>query len=295
MTLLAIWKPMAKWSTQNNVYLNERIGTSELVVASDSRLSGGVRWDCCPKIFPLDRKDCVICFTGSTYYAYPIILQIQKYINMHDKIKSRAIDISDLAKPILNIVNDMYGAVYDFPSCGQEDPDVNFVFAGYSCKFKNFIVRHFRYEQASKCFVVERLPDRKFHFFGDETREATIKSLRMLMPQKNVRRRISMEPLHVLIEMIGSPEFDSIGGAPQIYKLYPFANNIPLNVFWPSKRTGGIYFCGRKLLQYEKNKYLVIDPENFEMTKPVFSYSKNTQELRRDLIHSLLRILNNKL
>lgn len=30
------------------------------LVASDSRLSFGARWDCCPKMFPLAREDSVL-------------------------------------------------------------------------------------------------------------------------------------------------------------------------------------------------------------------------------------------
>src|SRR5471032_3703856 len=41
-----------------------------------SRLRFGCAWDCSPKIFPLSRGDCAICFAGNTMYAYPIMEQI---------------------------------------------------------------------------------------------------------------------------------------------------------------------------------------------------------------------------
>ena len=49
--------------------------TKELVVASDSRLSFGCRWDCCPKVLALPRGDAAMCFAGNTMYAYPVMLQ----------------------------------------------------------------------------------------------------------------------------------------------------------------------------------------------------------------------------
>lgn len=42
----------------------------ELVIASDSRLSGGQYWDANPKIMLLPRSDAVLSFAGSTSDAY---------------------------------------------------------------------------------------------------------------------------------------------------------------------------------------------------------------------------------
>jgi hypothetical protein len=39
----------------------------QMIVASDSRLSFGARWDCCPKIFPLQRNDSVLAFCGEDF------------------------------------------------------------------------------------------------------------------------------------------------------------------------------------------------------------------------------------
>ena len=47
MTLVAAW-------------IRQRSERDELIVASDSRLSFGARWDCCPKVFPLAREDSVL-------------------------------------------------------------------------------------------------------------------------------------------------------------------------------------------------------------------------------------------
>ncbi len=123
-----------------------------MIVASDSRLSGGIRWDCCPKLFPLDRGDSAICFAGATFYAYPIILQVQKMINMHDKVKSRAHDIVDLQSNIIDISNNMLGERHGFPSSGEKDPDVTFLFCGYSWKLSSFCAWEYRYSKNIKIF-----------------------------------------------------------------------------------------------------------------------------------------------
>jgi hypothetical protein len=50
-------------------------GTTQLLVASDSRLSGGRYWDSNPKIILLPRSDCVMSFAGDTNDAYPLMFR----------------------------------------------------------------------------------------------------------------------------------------------------------------------------------------------------------------------------
>ncbi len=67
----------------------------ELVVCTDSRLSGYGRWDCGPKLIPLPRQDCVLAFAGHTLYAYPILIQTLSAVSQHPKIMSRALDLAE--------------------------------------------------------------------------------------------------------------------------------------------------------------------------------------------------------
>lgn len=48
----------------------------ELVFATDSVLTGGEEWKHGIKLFELPRKDCLICFSGVTTRAYPLILNL---------------------------------------------------------------------------------------------------------------------------------------------------------------------------------------------------------------------------
>lgn len=67
--------------------------SEELVFASDSRLRSYGAWDTNPKIFPLERTDCAICFAGDTQYSYPIVTQIQNAIKSFKMSHSRFQDI----------------------------------------------------------------------------------------------------------------------------------------------------------------------------------------------------------
>jgi hypothetical protein len=267
MTLLAVWIRKVK-------------KVRHLIVASDSRLSGGMRWDCCPKIFPLDRGDSALCFAGDTYHAYPIILQVCRMINMHDKVMSRALDIYDLQSCISNIANSMLEYRHSFPTSGEIIPKVIFLFAGYSWKFSKFAVwKHYYCEEDRKfkrTIVVLEHKRRFWPFFfeGNNTAKRNAKN-KLLKHYNKIRelgenRHCDMEPFDILTEFINDEDFDDIGGPPQLVKMYPHMNCLPFNIYWPSKQSGNITFYGRSLLKYEKNKYLVLDPETKDVTIPEF-------------------------
>jgi hypothetical protein len=66
----------------------------ELVVASDSRLSGGQFWDANPKSMLLPRSDRVLSFAGGTFDAYPLMLQAFNAIDTVTRLKTRAFPMS---------------------------------------------------------------------------------------------------------------------------------------------------------------------------------------------------------
>src|SRR5436189_1023175 len=102
MTLVAAW-------------IRQVSSGEQLVVASDSRLSFGARWDCCPKVFPLSRNDSVLAFCGDTLFAYPVLLQLTKSIQNYAKSESRELDITDLRPHFLKIIERMRTEVGALP------------------------------------------------------------------------------------------------------------------------------------------------------------------------------------
>src|SRR6476620_7083674 len=104
----------------------------ELVVASDSRLSFGCRWDCCPKVLALPRGDAVIAFAGNTMYAYPVMLQVIAAVAQHPRLRSRGMNLDDLKGHLLRVLNSMVSLIHDLPSNTETDPDTSFLFGGWS-------------------------------------------------------------------------------------------------------------------------------------------------------------------
>lgn len=253
--------------------------SKELYIASDSRLSGGRAWDIGTKVLDLGRGDSVIAFAGSTANAYPLMLQLQTAVRMHPKTRSRAYELTELKGHVLRIFNVMWKSITNLP-VGQKIPDpaeVSFILAGYSCKTQSFkIWTVYFHEQSNEFQFREASKHRKkgggnkyYAFIGDDANLANERVYELL----NNRNRIEtpgmiMEPLEVLIEFIRDDAKPYIGGCPQIYKIYTHLNTLPYNIYWPNRESKTIAFGGRALLPYERNEYLAIDPDTFEVAAP---------------------------
>ena len=265
---------VAAWVKQNK-------GSQELYVASDSRLNGGQTWDIGTKVLDLGRGDAVIAFAGLTENAYPLMLQLQSAVKMHPKVRSRASDLTALKGHVLRIFNAMWVTIANLPE-GQHLPDpadVRFILAGYSWMSHAFKIWTVYFHSSTNEFKFRSASTHKkkgggnkyFQYIGDHLNLAFNRTYELL----KARNRISsigmkMEPFEVLLEFIRDESKPSIGGSPQIIKVYPHLNTLPYNIYWPNREAGSIAFAGRQLLPYERNEYLVMDPDTFEIEAPVW-------------------------
>jgi hypothetical protein len=71
---------------------------------------------------------------------------------------------------------------------------------------------------------------------------------------------LDMEPWEVLVELIRSRRHPTVGGPPQLAKVYPYMDTQLLAVKWPSA-DGKLTLGGRTLLDYEKTDAQVISPD----------------------------------
>ena len=66
---------------------------NELVMATDSRLSGGDSWDSGVKLFELPRQDCLLSLAGATARAYLLILNTILSIKLDQQLATPHTDI----------------------------------------------------------------------------------------------------------------------------------------------------------------------------------------------------------
>lgn len=248
----------------------------ELVFLSDSRLSGGHRWDQCPKIMSFPRGDCCLSFAGSTDYAYPMMMQVYYAMSSYRRIRTRAMEITDLNGIVLKHINNLNEAVYDRIICGCDDAVGNeFLFGGYSWVEKKFKIWSYTYNQSQKKYIVDGSSKRiissinsNIKIIGDK-REEYKSILRAFLREKygeNLPEHLDMEPFQALCNMLKSiDKTESIGGAPQMIKIYQFQNSVPVGVYWPEMNPSNLKqnrtLLGRRMLDFEDTDFWFIDPE----------------------------------
>jgi hypothetical protein len=250
--------------------------TRELVIASDSRLGGGQFWDANPKIMLLPRTDCAISFAGSTFDAYPLMLQAFNTIAMFDIAKNRAMDITQLKGHLIRIFNHSRSYISN-PPVGQaepDDPDAIFILGGYSWRKRQFEIWLLRYDKVSRKFIfhtispgiTEEGTGNRIAFVGDAevVKAAKRRLVALTFARYGYFKKMpfDMEPFEVLRDMLRSKEYSSIGGPPQLVKIYEHMNATPFGVYWPTKVSGEATMLGRPLLSYEKPSWGVLDPDS---------------------------------
>ena len=231
----------------------------ELWMLSDSRLSGSKLWDYGPKIFGIGRSDAVIAFAGDTAWTYPLIAQVTAYVESFINLRERVVDVVDLYRQILELLNESPSFVSEPVLPSEALPDCSFIFAGYSARRKNFVVWRIAFHKERKRF--EGTPARKYvgesvAFIGDkEPMDATVRRISELQTAKGTKdAKLGMMPAEAFFEVLASKRFRDIGGAPQVTKVYDHMNVRHFGVYWTPDvpdEDQDIYLRGRRLKPYE--------------------------------------------
>lgn len=270
----------------------------ELVFASDSRLSGdGRTFDCCPKILTLPRSDCAVAFAGYTGDAFPLMLQLSLAIDSHAPARRGSLDISTLKSHTLKVFNEMAKQI-DSSLPELMSPDATLLFGGYSWVKKSFELWTIKWRASDDRFeahparwavysTVERrvvlrtrprldqhIPIGRIAIAGDQGPSGQQRLSDLLKARRQFRigsstRGLDMEPFEVVRDMLRDPNHAStIGGAPQIVKVYQYMNSAPLGVYWPTRASGQVVLQGRATLGYERIDRFALDPDTLRSERP---------------------------
>jgi len=256
---------------------------SELVFASDSRVRQGGEWDCCPKIFRLPRSDALLAFAGDTMWAYPIALQA--IAAMHDFAPSRVgyYDLRRLRSHIMETIDAMMRSG-SAATNGLHVIGFEFLFGGWCWQELKF--RLWRLYWAPALGSMRHDPIENGHlgpvrFIGDRdykkdspesevvghAKEMLPTILRERHGPLTPGRTLDMEPWEVLLTMLRSGEHPTIGGPPQLAKVYRSMNSTVFSVLWPDA-DGQPTLLGRTLLHYEKTEAPRVDPDEWSQHAP---------------------------
>jgi hypothetical protein len=285
----------------------------ELVFVSDSRLSGdGRNFDACPKIIQLSRSDCALAFAGYTGHAYPMMLQLALAIDAHGPLQRGSMDLFALKSHALKIFDEMSGFIKSSPllsSASEIEPEASFVLGGYSWIRKQFEIWNIAYNKVEKRFVAQpaqwlcysslakkiwlrRNPNLnettyigKIVFAGDQAQEAERLLAKKLMPHpgSEIPTRFDMQPFEVVRDMLRNPAHaETIGGAPQVLKVYQYMKSAPLAIYWPRKGSEPPHLQGRPCLGYERIDRWALDPDTLISEQPLPSEDYESESVGID-------------
>ena len=251
-----------------------RVGQSEeLLFCSDSRLRSFGAWDSNPKIFTFSRSDCAICFAGDTRYSYPLITQLTNAINANSKIEKRFQRLNVFTQIVVKILNELIAHRSDY-----EDPGVEFLFGGYcwfSQTFKiwkiGFSVEDGKFKASILTNGVWKPGDFPVFFIGDYTQDAKSLLVEKLKCKGTIAdNKLDFEPLEVIADMLTSPTREqshhTIGGPPQLLKVYKSLNRVPFGVAWKYDGEVKTTLLGMPVHSLSGFNYPVIDPFSLKIS-----------------------------
>ncbi|RLK60412.1 hypothetical protein [Actinokineospora cianjurensis] len=257
MTLLAAW-----------VQRHETL--QQLVVCSDSRVSGGESWNVYPKVLVLPRPGAVIAWSGLAAEATPFVMQAINTCILHDGNLSGRADIGYVAKKIHAVYSDLRRHITDLP-VGQENPDVpeiDVMLCGWSWRRLRFEGYAYQYDSFGTLNMrrLDRLDeDARYgvHFLGDAGKVAkrrldeVLRERGMYPPARDCFDAakeakgsfLNWEPLEVMLELISDPEVRTVGGVPQISCIYQRGES---EIFVWRDEEGISHFGGRPIPSNER-------------------------------------------
>jgi hypothetical protein len=276
---------------------------------TDSRLSGdGRTFDACPKVSTLPRGNCAIAFAGYSGHGFPMMQQLAHAISAHGPLNRGAIDVSALrthALKIFDSMSELIASSIHLSSPTSTEPEAEFIFGGYSWIHKRFELWSFKYASHAKRFMayapkcirrVEyndrlhlslRLEGKGSRLAGNIVISGDQAPLaeRMLIERLQGRPgcdRLDMEPFGVVRDMLrDNKHSETIGGAPQVVKVYQYMKTGLFGAYWPDKN-GRVFLQGRPCLGYERIDQWVIDPDTTRSEQPDYREIQNLNAPKDD-------------
>ena len=166
-------------------------------------------------------------------------------------------------------------------------PDFSMLIAGYSWRMKSHLLKVLSFDwtlrkmNATNTSTIKGIP---FAVIGDNVKGVRHRIFQYLEEKQIDANSINMEPLDVLLECINntSSDYRSIGGNPQMVKVYPYPNVLPFGFLHRQRDLKGningdtfISYYGRPLLPFETFPFPIYDLEKGEI---LYMYQRSESE-----------------
>jgi hypothetical protein len=206
--------------------------------------------------------------------------QVISSVSTYERSANRAQDIVELKSHVLKVFESLRAAVHH--ASGDEGiPSAEFLFGGYSWIRKKFMIWRIHFQNGMNSYEANPAKEWKGNpwiFAGDKEHVSAAREAlsRLLISQNRAPHHVdhfkfAWEPFVVIRDMLREVNNNkqlhkegSIGGAPQVLKVYEHLTSKYIAVDWKTssaKDDDGIYVCGRKILGYETPSVWILDPD----------------------------------
>jgi hypothetical protein len=204
-----------------------------------------------------------------------MLLQIHHATTVHYRYRTRRLDLYDYKGFVLDILNLMKDQIApDGASLADVAGDQPlFILAGYSWRQARFALWTLHLDPAIAAFTFREHVKwagvdgrRKAAFIGDSVPEAKEQLTHLLARSgKLAAGGLDFEPFEVLRDIIRAGSAVTVGGPPQLVKIYRHLNVAPFGVFWPQREGGTPTLFGRPLMNFEKPDTGFLDPDTLKV------------------------------
>lgn len=257
-------------------YIRQANDTEELVFATDSCLTGGEKWKHGIKLFELPRKDCLLCFAGSTIRAYPLVLNLVSSIHLDNYLQSPAAKLDEVLVFLSDLFTELVKKIIsEIPGENIHDlrGGAKFLFGGWDWEKGSFRVWKLHYSAEVEGFIFDELngdasKKRFYTFLGDPSPEIEEEAFRnykkMVYDEDKQDDPIDMEPLKILRNISLNKGIREVDGSLQIGKVYKSNRTEFFGIYWESSK-GKPCFQGREYNEINKPLVRYYNPDTFEI------------------------------
>lgn len=257
-------------------YIRQTNDTEELVFATDSCLTGGEKWKHGIKLFELPRKDCLLCFAGSTIRAYPLVLNLVSSLHLDKYLQSPAARLDEVLVYLSDLFTELVKKIIS-EVAGENIHELRggakFLFGGWDWEKGRFRVWKLHYSQEVEGFIFDELTNNNtqtifYTFLGnasiDIEKEAKDRFKKLLADEDRIGSKLNMEPLRILSAISLDKGIREVDGSLQIAKVYKSNRTEFFGIYWESSK-GKPCFQGREYNEVNKPLVRYFNPDTFEI------------------------------
>ncbi len=253
--------------------------TEELVFATDSCLTGGEKWKHGIKLFELPRKDCLLCFAGSTIRAYPLVLNLVSSIHLDNYLQSPSATLDEVLEFLSDQFTELVSKIIS-EVAGEDIHELRggakFLFGGWDWQRGangEYRVWKLYYSETVEGFIFDELTSdssktRFYNFLGDPEvsieKEAKERFNKKIIAEDKLDSKLDMEPVQILRDISLDKGIREVDGSLQIAKVYKSNRTEFFGIYWESSK-GQPCFQGREYNEVNKPLIKYFNPDTFEI------------------------------